>query len=516
MNSDRIHPDVLVIGAGPAGLSTAIPLARQGLDVLVVERHAGTSPFPKSTGVSTRTMEVFRSWGVDEQIRAGAMPIRPFLAVSATLAGPRLAVVPFGYPSAEVALSVSPTAPACCPQDHLEPVLLRHLLDRGGRVLFGTELVDFAMDATGVTARLRDRVTGHDKVVRAGYLVGADGPRSGVRKALGIPVEDLGTIGDFVAVTFRADLTRRFTHDPGALNAVTVDGSEALFVPTSTDDRWIFAQEWHPEQGQSIEEWTPQRCAELIRAGSGWPDLEPQLLDVQPFVMGGHVAAAFGAGRAYLVGDAAHRTTPVGGTGMNTAIAAGHNLGWKLAWVLRGWAAPALLDSYEAERRPVGASNVLRSLRRGPEPSADGLAEDLGVRYTPHGRAEGAEEHPTVGERAPHVWINTGGRQASTLDLFDGRLTLLTGRRGQRWCRAADNLAGSGPPIVALRAGRDVTDAGRTLADRYGLGASGAVLVRPDGYLAWRAATAPADVRGALQRAVAASLGWDGAWAATG
>lgn len=511
MYSNRTHPDVLVVGAGPAGLSTAIPLARQGLDVLVVERHSGTSPFPKSTGVSTRTMELFRSWGVDEQIRAGAMPIRPFLAVSATLAGPRLAVVPFGYPSDEVALSVSPTAPSCCPQDHLEPVLLRHLLDRGGRVRFGAELVDFAMDGAGVSARLRDRSTGREDVVRAGYLIGADGPRSGVREALGIPVEDLGTIGDFVAVTFRADLTRRFAHDPGALNAVTVNGSEALFVPTSTDDRWIFAQEWHPEQGQSIEEWTPQRCAELIRAGSGWPDLEPLLLNVQSFVMGGHVAADFGAGRAYLVGDAAHRTTPVGGTGMNTAIAAGHNLGWKLAWVLRGWADPSLLDSYEAERRPVGTSNVLRSLRRGPEPSADGLAEDLGVRYAP---ATGAEEHPSAGERAPHVWVSSGGRRVSTLDLFDGRLTLLTGRRGHRWCSAVDDLAGSGLPIAALRAGRDVTDAGRKLADLYGLGASGAVLVRPDGYVAWRAATVPADARGALQRALAATLGWDSAWAA--
>src|SRR3954452_11129784 len=133
MRSHRTTPyvptttDVLVVGAGPAGLATAITLAGYGIDVLVVERHSGTSPFPKATGLSTRTMELLREWEVEDHVRAGAMDIAPFLAVSDTLTGPRYGTLPFGYPNDAAALAVSPTTPSCCPQDHLDPVLADRL-----------------------------------------------------------------------------------------------------------------------------------------------------------------------------------------------------------------------------------------------------------------------------------------------------------------------------------------------------------------------------------------------------
>lgn len=480
--------DVLVVGAGPAGLTAAITLARHGVDVLVVEKHAGTSPFPKATGISTRTMELMRTWGLEERVRAGAMDVRPLLAVSGTLIEPALVTVPFGYPTAEQALAVSPTTPCCCPQDHLEPVLRDHLIDRGGRIRFGTELTDLAVDAGGVTAVLRR--TGEEHRVRASYVIGADGPRSPVRSALGIDVEDMGTIGEFVSVTFRADLTRRLPRIPSALNAVEVAGAAGLFVPTSTDDRWIYAREWHPDAGEAMADWTPERCVELLRAGSGIPDLDPLILAVMPFVMGGHVATAFRAGRGFLVGDAAHRTTPVGGTGMNTAIHAAHNLGLKLASVLRGLAGEVLLDSYEAERRPIGTANVQRSLRQGPQPVEDALSWDTGVRYA-SAVIDGA------GERAPHVWLDRRGSRISTLDLFDGRMTLLTGRDGEPWRRAAAGL-----PLQTLSVGRDgLHDVDGTFADRYGLGDAGAALIRPDGYVAWRGQE-PTDLRGAMDTAL--------------
>ncbi|MGH3788954.1 MAG: FAD-dependent monooxygenase [Pseudonocardiaceae bacterium] len=184
-------------------------------------------------------------------------------------------------------------------------------------------------------------------------------------------------------------------------------------MPTSTDDRWIYGRKLHPDRGESITDWTPRRCIELIRAGTGLPDLQPEILAIMPFVMGGHVATAFRAGRTFLVGDAAHRATPVGGIGMNTAIHAAHNLGWKLAWVLRGWAGEALLDSCEAERRPIGTENVQRSLRRDPAPAGAGLAWDLGVRYS--SAVIEAGSGTGTGERAPHAWVR---RRVSTLDLF--------------------------------------------------------------------------------------------------
>ncbi|MGH4025800.1 MAG: FAD-dependent oxidoreductase [Pseudonocardiaceae bacterium] len=501
---DYIYHDVLVVGAGPAGLTAAITLARHGVDVLVVERHPGTSPFPKATGVSTRTMELLRTWGLDRRVRAGAMRVRPFLAVSDTLSGPEHACVPIGYPTDEQALAVSPVTSCYCPQDHLEPVLAEHLAERGGRLRFDTELTALITDNTGVTAQLRERRSGRRFRVGARYVIGADGPRSTVRAALGIGVDDLGTIGEFVSVTFRADLTRRLPRIPCALNAVQAPGAAGLFVPTSTDDRWIYARQWHPGDGEMLSDWTPERCTELVRTGTGLPDLDLQILAVMPFVMGGHVATAFRSGSAFLVGDAAHRTTPMGGIGMNTAIHGAHNLGWKLAWVLRGWAGEALLDSYEAERRPVGTDNVLRSLNPEPDATVDGLSIDIGVPYTSAVLDAGPGSGAGTGERAPHAWVRYDGKRISTIDLFDGRLTVLTGGRADQWRRAAADLADGGFPITVLSAGRDLHYDEGEFAGRYLLGDTGVVLVRPDGYVAWRrlTPTAPTALRSAVDRAL--------------
>ena len=243
---------------------------------------------------------------------------------------------------------------------------------------FGTELTALRTGSVGVRAELLDSVTGRRLQVKARYLIGADGPYSKVRDELGIAVEDLGSIGDFMSVTFRADLTARLGRTPSALNAVMVDGAEGLFVPTSADDRWIFAREWHPDAGETMADWSPARIIAMLRAGTGLPDLQADVESVMPFEMAGHVAVVFRSGPAFLVGDAAHRTTPVGGTGMNTAIAGAHNLGWKMAWVLRGWADDSLLDSYELERRPVGEANV-RVLTR-PRAAASCRRTGLGHR----------------------------------------------------------------------------------------------------------------------------------------
>jgi putative polyketide hydroxylase len=494
------NQDVLVVGAGPAGLTTAAGLARHGIDVLVVDRHAGTSPFPKATGVSTRTMELLRGWGLEERARAGAMPVRPFVLVSDTLIGPATAEESFNYPTAEEALAVSPTTPGYLPQDHLEPVLLEHVRERGGTVCFHTELTGLQVDEHGARAELRDLRSGRETRVSARYLVGADGPRSAVRNALGIGFDELGTLGDFVAVIFRAALTARLSRVPGAINAVQTPAGPGLFVPTSNDDRWFYAQA-RPAGPLVPADWTADRVVELLRAGSGLPDLAPQILSVQPFTMAGQVASALRAGPAFLVGDAAHRTTPMGGIGMNTAMHAAHNLGWKLAWVLRGWAGDELLDSYPQERLPVGVSNVRRSLNE-PEADEDGLQRDIGVRY------RGAELAPDTGTRAPHAWLHRGGDRISTLDLFDGRLTVLTGPDGAPWLRAAAQLAGAGLPIAALRIGVDLQPEDDAFDERYRLGAGGAVLVRPDGFLTWRHRGHVSDAAAELGAAVARTLGW--------
>ena len=498
-------PAVLVVGAGPAGLTAAITLARNGVDVLLVERHAGTSPFPKATGVSTRTMELLRGWGLEQRAAAAGMTVQPTFAISHTLLSPAQTTVPFGYPTEEQARAVSPVVPACIPQDHLEPVLRDHLVEQGGTIRFATELTNLAVGPTGVDAELTDRKSGRRYHVHPRYVVGADGPWSGVRSAMGIQVADLGTLGEFLAVTFRADLTRQMSRRPSAINAVQVTGAEGLFVPTSADDRWIYARELRAEPGERLGDWTPERIGDVLRVGSGLPDLDPQILTVMPFVMGGHLATTFSAGPVFLVGDAAHRTTPVGGTGMNTAMQGAHNLGWKLAWVLRGWADESLLDSYELERRPIGEANVRRSLQRGPNGEADGLAWDIGVQYSSPVFGSGVG----VGGRAPHLWVRRPSGGASTLDLFGDHLTVLTGPHGAPWRRAADELASEGLPITTLTLGRDLSDElahPGALARRYGLGASGAVLIRPDGYVVWHRPSLTGESGASLRDAVDVAL----------
>jgi putative polyketide hydroxylase len=200
---------------------------------------------------------------------------------------------------------------------------------------------------------------------------------------------------------------------------------------------------------------------------------------------------------------------------MNTGIAAAHNLAWKLAWVLRGWADEALLDTYEEERRPVGLTNARRSLQLKEGPHETSGLEDFGVTYESAAIAptEHVEPPATVGERAapgrraPHAWLDVTGRRVSTLDLFDGRLTLLAGPRGSDWCTAADRLASGDLPLAVLRFGLDLPDPDGSLALRYGVGMRGAILVRPDGFVAWQAPSPSGDRAALLGAAVDLATG---------
>jgi putative polyketide hydroxylase len=512
MSHEHQTYDVLVVGAGPAGLTTAAGLARAGIRVLVVEKHTGTAIFPKASGVRPRTMEILRSWGLEQRVLAAGQDVRLELGISSVLAAPVVAVESLGAPAAQYVATMSPTSFAFVPQDDFEPVLLEHVTDRGGEVRFGTELTGFTIGDEGVRARLRPRSgSAPEYEVRARYLVGADGPRSSVRRAAGIEMEHLGSEGWQLTALFAADLDAVVPDPPFALSWVTAPGAEGLFV-ASGRHRWGYG--WDTSADDVVMP-TAEQVAERIRASAGLPDLDVEVQGTFAWAFAAENAARFRSGPVFLVGDAATRTTPRRATGMNTGIAAAHNLAWKLAWVLHGWADEALLDTYEEERRPVGLANALRSLqlREGPH-EASGL-EDFGVTYASAAIAPTGDADPpaTIGERAaagrraPHAWLDVTGRRTSTLDLFDGRLTLLTGRGGSDWCAAAQQLAAGGPPLAALRFGPDVPDPDGSLALRYGVGERGAVLVRPDGFVAWQYPSVAGDRVGLLRSAVDLATG---------
>jgi 2-polyprenyl-6-methoxyphenol hydroxylase-like FAD-dependent oxidoreductase len=488
--ADVIDTDILVIGAGPAGLATAITAARHGARVLVVERRPGPSTVPRATGVSTHTMELFRTWGIADAVRDASVACEPTAAVRRTLAAEPLAVVPLGFPSLREALRASPELPALCPQDLIEPLLAERLRALGGQVEFGARLTSLRHDAAG---SILATAGGHR--IRARFVVGADGPRSTVRSLLGIGVEHLGTLGGHALVVFRPDVAALLGRRPHPLNMIVGDPEvEGILLPAGAG-RWIYSRPWPAAGSGRPGDRPPGYWDGLIRSATGLASLQPETLTVTWFTMTAEVATAYRHGAGFLVGDAAHRMTPVGGRGMNTAIHDGHELGWRLAWVVRDLAGEALLDSYRAEREPVGRANAERSLRWGEPDSGDGLAADLGGTYRSATVADGAAAPPAgyhrdarPGQRAPHLWLRLGGRRASTLDLFENRMTLVTGQDGAPWRRAADGLrpGASFPPVHALVAGRDLADDRGHLRQAYRLGGQSAVLIRPDGVIAWR------------------------------
>jgi 2-polyprenyl-6-methoxyphenol hydroxylase-like FAD-dependent oxidoreductase len=443
---------VVVVGAGPAGLAAAISLARLGIETMLVERRAELSSLPRATAVSLRSMELIRSWGVEDAIRAGGVDVEWRGWQSHTLAGVAAGSMwPVGLPTREQSAVLSPTAPACVPQDHLEPVLLEHLRSRGAaRVHLHTEVVGVEQAPDGVEVVLRDVASGDQRTVGARYLIAADGAHSRIRTALGIAMRGPDGLAHVVNALFRAPLWRLLgEHRYGIYSVEHPDGA-GVFLPAGRGDRWGYGMWVDPHE---LGSWTAERFVRRIRVAAGIADLDVAIERTGSFSFAAQLAERFRAGNVFLAGDAAHRVTPRGGTGMNTAIRSGHDLGWKLGWVLRGWAGPELLDTYEAERRPIAAHNVARSAD--PDGSTRETADEL---------------HVDLGGRIPHVWVSTARGRVSTLDLLGPGLTLFAGPESS--LSAAPS--GGGPPVVVHR-----LDA--VSARAIGIRGRGALLVRPDG-----------------------------------
>ena len=309
----------------------------------------------------------------------------------------------------------------------------------------GVEVVGVGSRADGVKVVLRDGST-----IRARYLIAADGIRSTVRTALGIPTRGPGELGDRLGVLFRAPLWEVVGEHRHVIYFLSGEDGPTAALPVGLPDRWMYARDWDPRR-ERVEDVTPEQVTRWLRLASGVPDLEPRLESVGAISYGVALADRFRAGSAFLIGDAAHRVTPRGATGMNTAIRDGHDLGWKLAWVLRGWAGEALLDTYEDERRPVAEHNAARSA------DANGSVRTV---------AEGL--HADLGGRIAHTWLPGETGAVSTLDLLGDGLTLFTGPDAGPWDAPAS------PPVTVRR-----LDA--LTARALGIAPTGALLVRPDG-----------------------------------
>lgn len=513
---DRVP--VLIVGGSLVGLSASLFLGRLGIEHLVVERHARTSHHPRGRGNNVRTMELYRTAGVEQQIRQAAAVLAENHGIlqAGTLTGADQEWL-FREIDPGGALSrLSPSGWCLCSQNDLEPVLLRCAQELGGQVRFGTELDSFEQDGAGVTALVRDRESGQLRTVRADYLIAADGPRSPVREKLGIGRTGQGDLFHNVSITFTA---KRLADVVGERRFIVCyltnpEGAGAL-LPVDNQQHWVFHAPWHPDRGEELADFTDERCVELIRAATGVPDLEVEVTGRAPWHAAERVAERYGEGRVFLAGDSAHEMSPTGAFGSNTGIQDAHNLAWKLAAVLRGWAGPGLLETYDAERRPVASATSARASARSAEHRHPGyevspgtgrqagmMAVVLGYRYDSTAVVDSAADGSPVpqdfrpiaepGGRAPHLWVRRGGARVSTLDLYETAPVLLSGPEGGAWHAAGQRVAERlGVPLACYRVGPDaqhdlVPEDGADWERLHGVAADGAVLVRPDGFVAWR------------------------------
>jgi putative polyketide hydroxylase len=487
-------------------------------------------------------MELFRTAGVEPMIRQAA----------ATLAGnhgilqtPTLVGDAGEWLFREIdpgggLARFSPASWCLCSQNDLEPVLLDHAERLGADLRYGTELLSFDSGPSGVTAIVKSRETGEHTTYLADYLVAADGPRSPVREQLGIGQSGPGDLFSNVSITFRS---RRLAEVVGERRFIvcylTDPEADGALLPVDNRENWVFHAPWHPERGEMLEEFTDERCIAHIRRAVGVADLDVEITGRAPWHAAQRVARRYRSGRVFLAGDSAHELSPTGAFGSNTGIQDAHNLAWKLAAVLGGWAGEPLLDSYDAERRPVAEATSARAAVRSAEHSHPGYAPPpgtgggpqrgilnvaLGYRY-PQGAVVGADpETPVVpdrldlsgapGSRAPHLTVRHQGDQISTLDLYERSFVLLSGVGAESgWHEAAVRLAEqTSVPLVSYRlgggSGAELTTEGDTdWAAAHGTTPEGAVLVRPDGFVAWRSAGPVPDAEQALRQVLSTLLG---------
>ncbi|GAB2953600.1 FAD-dependent monooxygenase [Nonomuraea fastidiosa] len=491
---------VLIVGGGMAGLSLAAFLSWHGVRTTLVERQTTLSPHPRARGLNPRTMELLRGLGLEERIRSsesGRVLARNkgVIAVE-SLAGRELGALRQYFMDHVTDLGeLSPTGWCMCHQHELEPMLHERATALGADIRLGTELVGLETGPAGVTATVREAASGREYRIEARYLAAADGPGSGIRSMLGIGVHGEGTLGSFVNIAFEADLSEQLGARRFILCYVTGGPARCALLPVNNRDKWML----HVATGQEDESaFTPERCIELVRTAAGVPGLDVRITSVLPWRPAAQVADRFGAGPVFLVGDAAHVMPPTGAFGANTGVQDAHNLAWKLAAVLRGEAGAGLLDTYDLERRPVAELTVEQAVLRHrdrprlmderpsePDPAIRGDEELIfGYRY-PAGSG-------LAGARAPHVPLVLDGVTRSTLDLYGRHPVLVTGPAGEPWraaaAEAADRL-GVRLDVHVITAATAPVDA---WCERHGVGPSGAVLVRPDGFVAWCAGSLPA------------------------
>jgi len=572
---ETIRTDVLVVGAGPAGLTAASLLARLGVDSLTLTKY-GTANAPRAHITNQRAVEILRDLEIEERVKARALPhhLMGKQVFATSFAGRELSrMMTWGTGDERIGeyRAASPCEMCNAPQHILEPILLARARELGADIRLHHEVVSVEQDAEQVIARVRPRDGSPEFEVVARYAIGCDGARTVVGRDGGFEFEGEAGLGDAVTVWIEADLSRYTAHRSGALFVTVTPGSEDLVSIWTCIEPWT---EWSTifiRPGMASSDLDESVVIESVRAAIGDDDVEFKVKKVSPWQFNHVVASSYRRGRLFIGGDAAHRHPPANGLGSNTSIQDSYNLAWKLALVVRGVADDGLLDTYDAERQPVGRQVVDRAnqsvremmgwfaaLGLRPDMTPDEVDARLAELYGPNGEqqrtellaalevtnaqfnAHGVElgqhyrsravvddgtpppepardpvlhyapsTHP--GSPIPHAWLAIGDQDVSTLDVcaYD-RFTLVTGAGGQPWLDAAAKVSAKlGIEVAAVQVslGLAVNDVYGDWIRRREIGDKGCVLVRPDRIVAWRSPDLVDDPKAALRAVMSAILG---------
>ncbi|WP_168787357.1 FAD-dependent monooxygenase [Paraburkholderia aromaticivorans] len=549
--------DVVIVGSGPMGATTALALATYGVRAHIVSRFNWLADTPRAHITNQRTMEVYRDLQIEEEVlrHATAWDQMGDSLFATSLAGEELIRLrSWGTGDARHGDYVqgSPCDVVDIIQPEMEPILFKNAAQRGATFSANTEYLSHEQDENGVTVQLQDRITGREYSMRAKYLVGADGARSKVVEELGLQIEGEMARAGTAYVIFNADLTRYVKHRPSILHWIVSPDAAfgeiglGLLRAVKPWTQWIAG--WGFDISKGEPDLSEETVLSKIRILAGVPDLEVELVRRSVWYVNQAYATSYSKGRVFAGGDATHRHPPSSGLGLNTCVQDGFNLAWKLAYVLKGYAGGQLLETYSPERAPVGKQIVLRanqsrldyapikavfSVEGAENPVAAGIARfkdpgpegakarqaaqealelknrefnaqgvEMNQRYSssaviPDGQV-GEEEWKRdqelylqatsrPGAKIPHAWlIDKDGHRVSTLDVAGkGKFTLVTGLSGGAWVKAADELD---LPFL-----RTVVTGANDAQDPYcdwqrirEIPEAGALLVRPDGYIAWR------------------------------
>jgi putative polyketide hydroxylase len=550
----RLSTGVLVIGGGPVGLSTALHLDAQGVDCVLVEKHPATATHPKASYFNVRTMELLRQLGIADDVYATALFPRG-VSFYTSLCGYKLgALGAADAPDHVQRVKRSTANPGCVSSQIVLEAILRRHAERASHatVLFGHEKVALEQTVNAVQTTVVESATGAPTTIESSYVIACEGIRSSTREALGCALVGPPPFGHVVNIYLEADLESLVDERDQALFWTATPKAPGAFIALGGDRRkYCFNTPWFPDDGERLEDFTEARCLDRVQAALGTTRLPVKILAIGSWVLCGQVIDHYRKGRVFFGGDTAHSNIPTGGFGFNTGMQETHNLAWKIARVLRRDSPDALLDTYHDERRPIAKFNVEKSRENaitiretgatfgGRVPDADEvdldtargraqraamtraiarqkthflfLGQEIGYGYwdspivVPDGTRHYAEEHAVEnpvyeyvpnarpGARAPHCWVMRNGERVSIHDLLGNDFVLLThGEGGGAWTRALDgerhvrhhHVGESGTSA-------DLIDGEGTWSSAYGMTGDGAVLVRPDGHVAWRAFTGP-------------------------